>query len=307
MTAAAITFDRVAKRYGRQRVLEDVTLSVGAGECIALIGHNGAGKTTLLKLVLGLTRPDVGRVRVLGAQPFGRAGQDFRRRLGYLPENVAFHAGMSGRETVRFYARLKGACLKSADALLDDVGLAEAARRPVRTYSKGMRQRLGLAQAMLGSPGLLVLDEPTTGLDPTLRHEFYERVRALREQGTTMLISSHSLAEIEGRTDRIAVLRRGRLVAFGSLAELRERSRATVQIRVSVAEGAAARVASRLNASERVRRINARSIDLACLAPEKMDLLRKIAAAGGEVQDVEVLAPPLDEVYRHYSGEDAQP
>ena len=302
MTHAGISLQRVSKRFSRQAALEQVNLEVTPGECVALIGHNGAGKTTLMKLVLGLTRPSDGSVRVWGEDPAGPAGAELRRSLGYLPENVAFQGGMSGRDTLRFYARLKGAPVSSVDALLDEVGIAGAARRPVRTYSKGMRQRLGLAQAMLGSPHLLVLDEPTSGLDPALRREFYARLQRLRDNGATTLIASHSLDEIEGRSDRIAVLRDGRVVAFGSLEALREAARVPVQIRVLVAPGSAQRVATRIDASDSVRVVNDRHIDLACLAPQKMDLLRRIAAAGDEVRDVDVHAPPLDEIYRHYSG-----
>jgi Cu-processing system ATP-binding protein len=295
----------VTKRFAGRAVLCDVDLRVDPGECVALIGHNGAGKTTLMKLVLGLTGPSAGTVRVWGENPRAQRTTHLRRRIGYLPENVAFQGGMSGRETLRFYARLKGEPREAVDALLEDVGIADAARRAVRTYSKGMRQRLGLAQAMLGSPRLLVLDEPTTGLDPALRQEFYERVRRMREHGTTTLISSHSLGEIQGRADRIAVLRDGCVVAFGSLEQLRAEARVPVQIRVSVQAGSGARVASRIGARESLRHVNEHYIDLACCVPEKMDLLRRIAAAGNEVEDVDVQAPPLDEIYRHFSaGED---
>ena len=250
MSGTGVSLDGVSKRFARQAALEQVSLDVAPGECVALIGHNGAGKTTLMKLVLGLTRPTGGTVRVWGEDPAGAAAGELRRSLGYLPENVAFQGGMSGRDTLRFYARLKGEPLSAVDALLDEVGIAQAARRPVRTYSKGMRQRLGLAQAMLGAPRLLVLDEPTSGLDPALRREFYARVRALRDDGTTILIASHSLDEIEGRTDRIAVLRDGRLVAFGTLEALRESARVPVQIRVLVAPGSAA---AKPNASVKIR------------------------------------------------------
>jgi Cu-processing system ATP-binding protein len=307
MTApGSIQLVGVSKRFGACPVLRDVSLEVEAGECVALIGHNGAGKTTLMKLVLGLTRPSAGTVSVSGRAPYAGGAKGARRDLGYLPENVAFQGGMSGRETLRFYARLKRQDLKRVDDLLDEVGLEEAARRPFRTYAKGMRQRLGLAQAMLGSPRLLVLDEPTSGLDPSLRREFYERVRDLRQNGTTTLISSHSLAEIEGRTDRIAVLREGQVVAYGSLEELRNQARVPIQIRVSVRAGSATRVATRIDAGDNVCHVNDHSIELACFVPEKMDLLRRIAAAGDEVCDVDVLSPPLDEIYRHFSaGHDA--
>jgi Cu-processing system permease protein len=154
--------------------------------------------------------------------------------VGYLPENVSFQAGMTGRELLRFYAGLKRAEAAQCDELLGQVQLAEAAERRLRTYSKGMRQRLGLAQALLGRPRLLLLDEPTNGLDPPLRRQFYDVVQALTRKGATALVSSHVLTEIEARADLIAILRDGELAAFGPLADLREASRLPFRLRLKV-------------------------------------------------------------------------
>ena len=156
----------VTKRYGPLVAVEDVCLALRPGEVTALVGHNGAGKTTLIKLLLGLIRPSAGRVEVQGQDPAGRGGAQARRTLGFLPENVAFHGAMTAVELMAFYARLKG-CSPAGNAdLLARVGIAAAARRRVATYSKGMRQRLGIAQALIGEPRLLLFDEPTSGLDP---------------------------------------------------------------------------------------------------------------------------------------------
>ena len=160
-----ISVTSVVKNYGDKTVLRDVDLSVRSGERMVLIGHNGAGKTTLMKLMLGLTQPAAGQVRVLGNNPLTAAAVQ-RRGIGYLPESVAFHSAMKGREVLAFYARLKGVAAAECHSIMVQVGLDQAADRRVSTYSKGMRQRLGLAQAMLGSPRLLFLDEPTSGLDP---------------------------------------------------------------------------------------------------------------------------------------------
>jgi Cu-processing system ATP-binding protein len=200
-------------------VVRDVDLDVCSGEHMVLIGHNGAGKTTLMKLMLGLTHPTSGQVNVLGSDP-ARAAAEHRRAIGYLPESVAFHSAMKGREVLAFYARLKGVSEAECHSILDQVGLDQAADRRVSTYSKGMRQRLGLAQAMLGNPRLLFLDEPTSGLDPSLRRQFYALIDTLSLSGTTSLTSSHSLNEVEARADRIAIMKNGVIVACGTLAEL---------------------------------------------------------------------------------------
>ena len=154
---ATVSVNGVGKSYGAVKALRDVSFALSPGRLSALVGHNGAGKTTLIKLMLGLIHPDHGEIRVLGQDP--AAGEfSARRQLGYLPENVAFNAALTGRETLAFYARLKQLAPSTAWPLLDRVGLSDAADRRVGTYSKGMRQRLGLAQALLGRPRVLLLD-----------------------------------------------------------------------------------------------------------------------------------------------------
>ena len=300
----SIELDGVGKRYGSHEVLHEVTLAVGRAECVALLGHNGAGKTTLMKLLLGLTRPCRGRIRVNGVDPTHLLGRGLGADIGFLPENVMFNTAMRGREVLRFYARLKGVPAADCTRLLDEVGLAEAAGRRVGTYSKGMRQRLGLAQALLGAPHVLLLDEPTTGLDPVLRDAFYRRVRRHQEGGGAALIASHALTEIEARSDRVAILRQGRLVAFGTLAELRKQAALPVRIRVITGDGEAAGVAERLGGGLRMDHVNNQTLELSCLPAEKFEIVTRLAALRPAVEDVEIHAPGLGEVYAHYSAGD---
>ena len=204
--------------------MRDVSFSLRQGETVALVGHNGAGKTTLMKLMLGLIRSTSGDIWVMGDNP---AVGEFsaRQRLGYLPENVAFNPSLTGRETLAFYARLKWEPLHAIGPLLERVGLGGAANRRVAAYTKGMRQRLGLAQALLGESQVLLLDEATTGLDPALRKSFYEIVEALRGRGATVLLSSHVLTELEERAGRVIIMNRDVKVADGTLDELRRIAR----------------------------------------------------------------------------------
>lgn len=295
--AAARTVEvvNVAKRYGAVEAVRDVSLEVQPGECVALVGHNGAGKTTLMKLMLGLIQPSAGRIHVLGADPAARDAES-RRRIGFLPENVAFNPALTGRELLRFYARLKGEPRSEVTRLLGVVGLAEAADRRVGTWSKGMRQRLGIAQALLARPALMLLDEPTSGLDPALRGHLYGLMRNLAREGTTVLVSTHALSELEGVADRVVILDRGRVLANGSLSELRRLARLPIRVRVKVAERAAAPAWIR----EEGLPFNGHHYDLTCSPDAKMALLRRAAASDGAIDDIEVAVPTLDELYAHF-------
>jgi Cu-processing system ATP-binding protein len=288
-----IVLEGVAKRYGAVQAVRDVSFSLPQGARVALVGHNGAGKTTLMKLMLGLIRPSAGSLRVLGEDPAaGVAGA--RQRLGWLPENVSFNPSLTGREILRFFARLKGERAAVADDLLERVGLAEAARRRVGGYSKGMRQRLGLAQAMLGSPRALLLDEPTTGLDPAVRQGLYEMLATLAGGGTTVLLSSHALEELEGRVERVVILGQGQVVADGTITELRRLAMLPVRLRLTLAGDAAPDWMDIAG-----RRIGPGLFELSCLQEDKMTLLRR-AAEDPRVVDLEVLQPTLDELYSHF-------
>ncbi len=302
-----LAFEDVTKRYGGKMALQDVTLGVETGECLALVGHNGAGKTTLIKLLLGLTRPSAGRVRVAGEDPASVGAVEWRGRIGFLPENVAFQGAMTGREVLAFYARLKGQDPKGCDELLERFGLAEAGNQRVGTYSKGMRQRLGLAQAVIGSPRLLLFDEPTSGLDPAFRRSFYELLSDQSAAGTTALISSHALTEIEARADRVAILQRGRLVACGTLEALREAADLPIRVRVTVTPGEAGRFAERIGAFGDVRSVNNRTVDLTCLGSDKMTIVRQLASMGDSVQDIDIRPPMLEEIYQHFAAGDTAP
>ena len=302
-----IEIDRVTKRYGAKTVLKDVSLSLGAGHCLALLGHNGAGKTTLMKLLLGLTAASAGRVRLFGQDPRGRDGAEARRAVGYLPENVAFEGAMTGRELLHFYADLKQVERGRCDELLEEVGLTAAAKQRVRTYSKGMRQRLGLAQALLGAPRLLFLDEPTNGLDPPLRRHFYQAITRLTAKGTTAIVSSHVLTEIESRADMVAILRAGELVAFGSLDELRRASRLPLRLRLKVTPDAVGAIAEEIGDSFALEKVEDGAMDFICDTADKMTVVRRIAKLNGVVRDLDILAPRLEDVYAHFVAEGVSP
>lgn len=296
MTAVA-SIASVTKRYGVVTAVEAVNLELQPGESLALVGHNGAGKTTLVKLILGLIAPSVGQVQVFGRNPSTTDGAAVRAGLGYLPENVAFHAAMTGRELMGFYARLKAAARGDVDALLARVGLAAAAERRVGTYSKGMRQRLGLAQALIGAPKLLLLDEPTTGLDPASRADFYDMIDELRRDGVTVLISTHALAEIDAHADRIAVMHHGRLVALGTLEKLRDAASLPVRIRFTVTPCSTGRILDRLGDGVEVLARSERMLEIGCRPDAKVALFQSLGDAWQVIEDVALETPGLPALY----------
>ncbi|MGJ4940407.1 ABC transporter ATP-binding protein [Bradyrhizobium sp. HKCCYLS1011] len=289
----------VTKEYGPVKAVRGASFELGEGELVALIGHNGAGKTTLMKLMLGLIRPTAGSIEVLGDNP--AAGQFAgRRALGYLPENVAFDSALTGRETQTFYARLKREPVAKALELLDAVGLGAAAKRRVGTYSKGMRQRLGLAQALIGHPKVLLLDEPTTGLDPELRQTFYDLIQRLSGSGTTVLLSSHALTELEERAGRVIIMNRGIKVADGSIDALRRLARLPTRIRLKVSGPALSESPPWLPAGAAFRRVNGHIIEIDAEPQRKIELLHRVTAAGTSVEDIDLAPPTLDEIYAHF-------
>ena len=284
----------VSMKFKAVDALTNVSLDVAPGEQVALLGHNGAGKTTLFRLILGFIKPTAGSISIAGYTP-GSDGA--RRTVSYLPEQVAFPKMLTGREIVRFYAKLKGAALEDVQSVLDKVELVEAADRRVDTYSKGMRQRLGLAQALVGKPDLLLLDEPTSGLDPLSRQHFYELIAEVARRGGSVLLSSHGLSELEAKTDRVAILRKGQLVANAPLADLQREANLPIRIRVRAAANAVDKVHAEIGGG----RINGASVELFCDRGDKMRILSQISGLGAQVEDVDVAAPTLDEVYRYFS------
>ncbi|MCO5734346.1 ABC transporter ATP-binding protein [Rhizobium sp. SSA_523] len=295
-----LTISQLTKRFQSVEALKQVSLTLQPGRRAALLGHNGAGKSTMMKIILGLIPFDRGEVSVCGETPGSAAA---RRQVAYLPENVAFHPALTGEEQISHYLALRGENPRIAPELLARVGLAHAARRRIGTYSKGMRQRVGLAQTLIGRPRLLVLDEPTSGLDPVSRRDFYDLLDGLSADGTAILLSSHALTEVEARTDSILILSGGQLVAEGSLADLRTRAALPIMLLVRPAEGhAEALVAAFPEACVGADGL----LRIPCAQGEKLPLLARITAWGPQVADLDVIPPSLEDIYSYFSRRDGQ-
>jgi len=300
-----VQLETVDRHFGSVHALSGLSLTLAPGEVVGLLGHNGAGKSTLMKLVLGVLAPSAGRVTVLGKDPRGRNARDLRLQLGYLPENVSFYDNLSGREVLRYFARLKRIAVAEADQLLQRVGLEHAADRRVRTYSKGMRQRLGLAQALLGQPRLLLLDEPTVGLDPMAVRDVYGMIDTLRGKGTSVILSSHVLPGVERHIDRVAILARGKLLASGTIDSLRQTAGLPMHIH---AQGAGLNDTLRQQLRAHgvvVEQEGDGNIHLTAPPTEKLPLLRTLLADPA-LRDVSVEPPTLDSLYAHFDGQGRQ-
>ncbi|MFV8628051.1 ABC transporter ATP-binding protein [Ralstonia pseudosolanacearum] len=299
---AAIVLRDVGKDYGTVRAVDGVNLEVGYGELFGLIGHNGAGKSTLFRMMLGLIPVSEGEIHVAGASLRTAAFRAARRRIGYLPENLALYDNLSGLETLRFFARLKGAPMGDCEALLARVGLQGATAKPVRAYSKGMRQRLGFAQALLGAPRVLFLDEPTNGLDPAAIHDFYAMLQRLREQGVTILITSHILAELQQRIDRLAVMADGHILALGSVAGLREQADLPLALVLRVESGSRAAFRQHL-APLRAHGVEIedgpaeQDLTLRCRHAVKMQVLATLQSLGSRLLDLQIREASLEDLF----------
>ncbi|MDO5103707.1 MAG: ABC transporter ATP-binding protein [Lautropia sp.] len=304
-TSPVIEVKAISKRFGNFTAVDDVSLSIHRGEVFGLIGHNGAGKSTLFKMMLGLLAPTGGQIRISGELVMGSNARTVRQRIGYLPENVALWDNLSGLETLNFFARLKGLDTAECATLLERVGLGHAGERPVRAYSKGMRQRLGFAQALLGKPQVLFLDEPTTGLDPRAIHFFWDTLAELRAQGLTIVLTSHILAELQHRVDRVAVMANGRVEALGSLHTLREQFELPLQIEVQLKVPPSEASIAQLRAClpEHFAHLpwqhspQMGTLTLSVPRQQKMAMLEQLLAASHLVADISVEEPSLEDMF----------
>ncbi|MGF1615719.1 MAG: ABC transporter ATP-binding protein [Gammaproteobacteria bacterium] len=290
------------KYYGTVQAVDGVDLEVSRGELFGLIGRNGAGKSTLFKVMLGLLPLSAGEIRIDGAAVTGAGFRAVRRKIGYLPENVVLYDNLTGLETLHFFARLKGVPTRDCPAALRRVGLADAAGRRVREYSKGMRQRLGFAQALLGQPQLLFLDEPTSGLDPEAIRDFYTILRDLRTQGVTMFLTSHILAEIQQRVDRLAIMAAGRIQALGTVQALREQVDLPLWFEIRLAPTDVAPVRDGLGHLPITALESGEGrIAVQCRRAAKMRVLEALARLGGKVLDLHVRELSLEDVFFGFS------
>jgi ABC-2 type transport system ATP-binding protein len=303
--ASAIRVMGLTKRYDDVAVVDGLDLDIAPGEVFGLLGPNGAGKTTTILMLLGLTEPTSGSMEVLGLDP-RRHPLEVKRRVGYMPDAVGFYDDLTGRQNLRFTARLNQ--IEDGEArigsLLGEVGLAEAADQPAGQYSRGMKQRLGLADALIKDPSILILDEPTTAIDPEGVADILDLIRHLSvEQGVTILLSSHLLNQVQAVCDRVAIFVQGAIVALGRPHELaaRQVGHAKVEFRFASDFDDALR---RLEDLDNVEDVTHGRVPGSWIATMDVGTLSqtvsRLVSAGSEITGVHRVDEDLDAIYRRY-------
>jgi ABC-2 type transport system ATP-binding protein len=303
MTEPTISTRNLTKRYGERAAVDNLTIDLVPGEVFGLLGPNGAGKTTTILMLLGLTEPTSGSVSVVGLDP-ARHPLEVKRRVGYMPDAVGFYDTMTGRQNLRYTAHLNRMAGRDAriQDLLETVGLADAADDRVATYSRGMRQRLGVADALVKSPEVLILDEPTTAIDPEGVAEMLDLIRALADEGMTVLLSSHLLHQVQAVCDRVAIFVQGRVAATGSPHELASAGDGPETVEITSQEAnvlpeAIARAPFVLDITAARTR---GSWQVKVERGSTPSLVEALVAAGVPVDAVRRLGDDLDSVYRRY-------
>ena len=303
---AAIELDGVTKRFGDVTAVRDLSLHVEEGEVYGFLGPNGAGKSTTINMLLDFVRPSTGDVRVLGmdAQADSVA---VRSRTGVLPEGYDVYTRLTGRKHIEFAARSKGVDA-DPDAVLERVGIADAADRRADEYSKGMRQRLVLGMALVGDPDLLILDEPSSGLDPAGAKEMRDIVRDEAERGTTVFFSSHVLGQVEAVCDRVGILRGGELVAEDSIEGLRDARGGDTRLVVTVAgsvDGAVETVRSLDGVTDATRQ--GETLSVSCTSDAKTRVISALESDGVVVEDFKTEEASLEDLFLAYTDESESP
>ncbi len=301
---AVIETQDLTKRYGPVVAVDGLNMRLDAGEVFGMLGPNGSGKTTTILMLLGLTEPTSGTARVLGQDP-ARNPLAVKRRVGYLPDAVGFYDELSARENLAYTARLNGLPAREAEARIDDVlnrlGLRDVGDRLAGAYSRGMKQRLGLADVLLKRPQVAILDEPTIGLDPEAAHDFLAMIRTLKADGLTVLLSSHLLHQVQVVCDRVGLFSAGRMVLEGTVEGLAQQVLGgAYRIEVEVTGEDIERALTGIPGVLRITRVRPGLYALDTQSDVRGDVARRVASTRANLIGITLARASLDEVYTRY-------
>ncbi len=295
-TAVIETVD-ITKRFKDVLAVDSLSLKVQKGEIFGFLGPNGAGKSTTIKMVMGLFHPTSGSAFING-KPAGPDSVELRRDIGFLPERISFYDNLTPTQTLDFYCELRGADKSVVPSLIREVGLNHAANRKVGTFSKGMVQLLGVAQAMIGTPSIYIMDEPTGGLDARWVKVVRDKIRALNEQGATIIFSSHILSEVQALCHRIAIIDKGRLVVEGTVEDISDRLRIMPRLWVQasgVDEGTITAIRSIAGVDEVA--VDDEALLVTCETEARMEVMAALRESGVVVSDFKTIEPSLEEAF----------
>jgi ABC-2 type transport system ATP-binding protein len=295
--AAVIETVDITKRFKDVLAVDSLSMKVRKGEIFGFLGPNGAGKSTTIKMVMGLFHPTSGSAFING-QPAGPDSVDLRRDIGFLPERISFYDNLTPIQTLNFYCELRGVDKSVVPSLIREVGLEQAANRKVGTFSKGMVQLLGVAQAMIGNPSIYIMDEPTGGLDARWVKAVRDKIRALNEQGATIVFSSHILSEVQALCHRVAIINKGRLVVEGTVEDISDHLRIRPRLWVR-ASGVDQETVSYVRSIEGVEEVSADDSGLLVTseAEVRADIMAALRERGVAVSDFKTIDPSLEEAF----------
>jgi ABC-2 type transport system ATP-binding protein len=296
-SAAVIETVDLTKRFKDVLAVDSLSMRVQKGEIFGFLGPNGAGKSTTIKMVMGLFHPTSGSAFING-KPAGPDSVDLRRDIGFLPERISFYDNLTPTQTLNFYCELRGADKSIVPSLIREVGLEHAANRKVGTFSKGMVQLLGVAQAMIGTPSIYIMDEPTGGLDARWVKVVREKIRALNEQGATIIFSSHILSEVQALCHRIAIIDKGRLVVEGTVEDISDHLRIMPRLWVQTS-GVDPETISAIRSIDGVEDVSLddTSLLVTCETEARMTVLASLRQRGVTIGDFKTIDPSLEEAF----------
>ncbi len=309
MVKNVIETQGLTKHYNGVVAVENLDLTIQGGEVFGMLGPNGSGKTTTILMLLGLTEPTSGKVRVLGLDP-ARQPLSVKAQVGYIPDQVGFYEDLTAVENLMYTAKLNGIPRKEAlnriDGALDRMGLADVKERPVKTYSRGMRQRLAVADVLIKQPHVIIMDEPTQGLDPEGAHEFLQIIRDLKEEGITILLASHLLHQVQSVCDRVGLFHQGHMAVSGTVEELAKQIMAggyRIELEVKGDPNAMTEALKNVKGVTEVAYLGKDRYEVRAKGDLRAETARAVVQAGGGLLSLHVEAPSLDDIYVRYFQE----
>ncbi len=298
---SVIEVKNLTKNFNGFKAVDNLSLSVKKGEIFGFLGPNGAGKTTTIKSILGLISHDKGTIKINGKN-LSEDGIKIKKNIGYLPELVSFYNNLTALQNMEFYAELKNSDKSQCPKLLQDIGLGDSGNKKVGEFSKGMKQRLGMARAMIGSPSLMILDEPASGLDPRGVKLVRDIIKKLNDQGVTLFISSHILSEIQAVCTQVGIIKKGVLVAHDSMESLSEKSQVKPKVFVEVKEidESIKKAVMKIKGTSNVI-IRGKIIEVSCDPDLRSKIITEITNSGGEIVNFWTKEASLEDVFMKYT------